>query len=270
LHTAKQIVTIVLETREGVFKMYDYSIFNKFKFERKPVGIKYSLKKPEGIKQLDKSLGLCEMFKEAQTSKPFYAAKENVQCGEHVVGMLEFPPMMYSGQLGPIFSMFKTPGANRRIYDYVPVLPKDSVKYIIHSSVDQLTSDPDLLIITANPTQAEIILRASSYSNGKMWSFKGTTCLSCAWIYAHPYLNGELNCTITGLGYSMKAREVLPEGLILITVPFDLLPGLIDNLNDMEWEPYWFKLGRDGFVKEVKKRSEEMAKGIDSSYSYRE
>jgi hypothetical protein len=27
---------------------------------------------------------------------------------------------------------------------------------------------------------------------------------------------------------------------------------------DMEWEPYWFKLGRDGFIKEVKKRSGEM------------
>jgi hypothetical protein len=51
-------------------KMLDYSIFDKFKFERKPVGVKYSLAKPKGIKPLDKSLALCEMFKEAQTSPP--------------------------------------------------------------------------------------------------------------------------------------------------------------------------------------------------------
>jgi uncharacterized protein (DUF169 family) len=251
-------------------KMLDYSILEKFDFERKPVGIKYSLSKPAGIKPLDKSLALCEMFKEAQTSQPFYATRENVQCGGHVVGMLDFPPMMYSGQLGPMFAMFKNAGANRRIYDYISLLPKDSVEYIIHSSVDQLSSDPDLLIITANTTQAEIILRASSYSNGKMWSFKGTTCLSCAWMYAHPYLNGELNCTVSGLGFSMKARQVLPEGLIIITVPFDLIPGLLDNLNDMEWEPYWFNLGRDGFIKEVKKRTEALAKELDQPYSYRE
>jgi uncharacterized protein (DUF169 family) len=242
--------------------MLDYSIFDKFKFERKPVGVKYSLAKPKGIKPLDKSLALCEMFAAAQTSPPFYATKENVQCGEHVVGMLEFPPMMYSGQLGSMFSMFKNAGANRRVYDYIPLLPKDSVKYIIHSPVDKLAADPDFLIITANPTQAEIILRASSYASGKMWSFKGSTCLSCAWIYAHPYLNGELNCNISGLGYSMKARGVLPEGLLIISVPFDLLPGLIDNLKEMEWEPYWFKLGRDGFVKEVRKRSGEMAQEL--------
>ena len=46
--------------------------------------------------------------------------------------------------------MFKTPSANRRVYDYVPVLPRDSVRYIIHASLDQLTFDPDILIITAN------------------------------------------------------------------------------------------------------------------------
>jgi uncharacterized protein (DUF169 family) len=250
-------------------KPRDYSIFDKFNFERKPVGVKYSLSKPAGIEQLDKSLGICEMFKEAQTSKPFYATKENVQCGEHVVGMADFPPLMYSGQLGPMFSMFKNPGANRRIYDYIPLLAKDSVKYITHSSVDQLSSEPDLLIITANTTQAEIILRASSYSDGNMWSFKGTTCLSCAWIYAYPYLNGKLNCTVSGLGYSMKAREVLPEGLIIVTIPFNLISGLIENLKDMEWEPYWFNLGRDGFVKEVKKRAEELAKKLEQPFSYR-
>jgi uncharacterized protein (DUF169 family) len=232
--------------------MRDYSIFSKFNFEKKPIGVSYSLKKPEGIQQLNKSLGICEMFKEAQTSAPFYVTKENVQCGPQVVGMDVFPPVMYSGLLGSEFSMFKTPGANRRIYDYVPVLPKDSVKYIIHSSIDQLTFDPDILIITANTAQAEILLRASSYSTGKMWNAKGSTCLACAWIYAHSYISGELNYCISGLGFSMKARHVLPDGLIIITIPSEMLPMMIENLEDMEWEPYWFNLGRDGFVKGVK------------------
>jgi uncharacterized protein (DUF169 family) len=125
-----------------------------------------------------------------------------------------------------------------------------------------MTFDPDLLIITANVPQAEILLRASSYSDGKMWSFKGSTCLACAWIYAYPYLSGELNYTISGLGFSMKAREVLPDGLIIITVPFNLISGLIENLKEMEWEPYWFRLGRDGFVDEVQKRSGDLIKEL--------
>ena len=245
-------------------KKLDYSIFNKFNFERKPVGVKYSMDKPEGIKLTKKSLALCELFKEAQTGQPFYVTKENVQCGEQVLGIVDYPPVMYSGQLGPMFAMFKNPGANRRIYDYVPHLPKDSVKYITHASIDKMTFDPDLLIFTATPSQAEILLRASSFSDGKMWNAKGTTCLACAWIYAHPYLTGEMNYTISGLGFSMKARGVLPDGLIIITFPFDAISSLIENLKEMEWEPYWFKLGREGFVKEVKKRSGELFQKLSS------
>ena len=236
----------------------DYSIFDRFQFERKPVGVSYSLKKPEGIVRLDKNLALCELFKEAQTRESFYVTEEEIQCGEHVLGMKAFPPIMYSGQLGPRYSMFKTPAANRRIYDYTPILSPDSVKYVTFSPVDELSADPDILIITANVTQAEILLRASSYSNGKMWSSKGTTCLACAWIYASSYLSGEINFTVTGLGFSMKAREVLPDGLFLITVPTDLVPMMIENLEDMEWEPYWFNLGREGFIEANKKLVEEI------------
>lgn len=247
-------------------KKLDYSIFEKFNFERKPVGVKYSLGKPEGIKPTDKLLALCEVIKEAQTSEPFYFTAENVQCGVQVMGIQDYPPVMYSGQLGPMFSMFKTPGANRRIYDYVPHLAKDSVKYTSCATVDKMTYDPDLLIFTANTTQAEILLRASSYSDGKMWHSKGTTCLACAWIFAHPYLSGELNYTVSGLGFSMKARRAMPEGLIIITFPFDTISPLMENLNDMEWEPYWFNLGRDGFIKEVQKREKELTGKLGTDY----
>jgi hypothetical protein len=60
----------------------------------------------------------------------------------------------------------------------------------------------------------------------------------------------------------MKARRVLPDGLIIISVPFDAVPSLLANLKEMEWEPYWFKLGREGFIKEVKKRSVALAKEL--------
>jgi hypothetical protein len=43
--------------------LQDYSIFSKFSFERKPVGIKYPLNRPDGLEKLDKSLTFCEMFR---------------------------------------------------------------------------------------------------------------------------------------------------------------------------------------------------------------
>ena len=40
----------------------DLSIFNKFNFKMKPVGIKFLLFKPDGIEKLDKNMSLCEMM----------------------------------------------------------------------------------------------------------------------------------------------------------------------------------------------------------------
>ncbi len=57
----------------------------------------------------------------------------------------------------------------------------------------------------------------------------------CAWLFAYPYLSGELNYTITGIGYGIRMQKILPEGLFLISVPFDLIPMLLDNLEEMEW-----------------------------------
>ena len=241
----------------------DYAIFDRFNFDRKPVGVLYSLKAPVGIERLDKELALCELFKEAQVGRSFYVAEENIECGVELLGMKEFPPIMHSGQLGSMFAMFRNPGANRRVYDYMPSLPRDSVKYVSLAPIDQLDFDPDVLIFTTTVSQGEIILRASSFSNGSMWSSKGTTCLACAWIYAYPYLTGELNFTISGLGFSMKARQVLPEGLMIISIPFDLIRPLTENLRDMEWHPDWFDLGREGFIEKVKGSSKRLAEELD-------
>ena len=90
-------------------------------------------------------------------------------------------------------------------------------------------------MITASPEQAEIILRALSFSTGKPLTSKITPVLMCAWVFLYPYVHGELNYTITGLGYGMRTQKLLPEGLVLISVPFDLIPMLINNLQEMDW-----------------------------------
>ena len=84
--------------------------------------------------------------------------------------------------------------------------------------------------------QAELLMRAYAYTTGKMWHSKSYMVLSCAWIYVYPFISGELNWTITGLGFGIRDRKVLPPGLILITIPHDHIPMIIENLNDMKWD----------------------------------
>jgi uncharacterized protein (DUF169 family) len=215
-------------------KPRDYSVFDKFNFERKPVGVKFVITKPEGIERLDKELNLCEMLKEAQTSSPFYVGEGDFHCVETMVlGMEDPEPVLVSGLLGGSSGLFKEARANRKLYQYLPKMLKGSVKYVVFSPIDQLTFDPDVMVITATVSQAQTILRSVGYSTGDYFSSKATPVVSCAWMYVYPVLSGEMNFTVTGLGLGMQALNVLPPGLFLISVPWNLLPTMMENLQEM-------------------------------------
>jgi len=220
-------------------KTLDYSIFDKFNFERKPVGIKYLPYKPEGLERLTKSLYFCQMFKEAQTSQPFYVQREDFHCTEPLtLGMEEPNPILLSGLVGETDDLYDELRANQKIYQLVPRMLKGSVKTVVFSSIDQMTYDPDVLIITTdNIDQARILMRALVYSTGETWGSKGTPVLACSWLYVYPYISGEVNYMVTGMSMVMQTLKVLPQGLVLISIPWTKLPMIISNLQKMNWHP---------------------------------
>lgn len=214
----------------------DFSILDRFEFTYKPVGMKFLLNKPKGIEKLDRNVPICQMFREAQDMPPFYASADNFTCVDRLLlGFMDPEPFYEAGQIGAKERIYRDARANRRIYQYIDKIPPGTVRHVAFSPVDELPFDPDLLVITARPDQAEVILRALSYSTGKPLTTKITPVLMCAWVFFYPYMSGNLNYTITGLGYGMKSKKLLPEGLVLITVPYDLILMLLDNLAEMDW-----------------------------------
>jgi uncharacterized protein (DUF169 family) len=214
----------------------DYSIFNKFNFEHQPVGIKFTLNRPEGLERTDKVMPICRLFMEAQTGQPFYADKDNFACVDSVVlGMTEAQPIMASGQIGAKEKIYQEARANSRIYRDIQKIPKGTVRYAAFSPLDKMSFEPDILLITAKPYDAEIIFRALSYSLGKPIKSQITPVLMCAWLFSYPYVTGELNYSVTGIGYGIRQHKLLPEGLFLISVPYDLIAMLIENLQEMDW-----------------------------------
>jgi len=230
------------------------SVLNEFNFEKPPVGIKYLPNKPDGINRLEKVLDFCEMIPEAQKGDSFYVTKENFTCvGPLLLGMIDSEPAFEGGQIGPALEVFKEARANQRIYRVIPRLHKGAVNYVNFAPLDKLTFEPDVLIITADISQAEIILRAHSYTSGRMWEARGTTVIGCSWLLLYPYVSGELNFTITGFGHGMKARKLFPEGLILISIPYDLLQGIVSNLTEMKWVPHSYTISPDQHKKKIKR-----------------
>jgi uncharacterized protein (DUF169 family) len=117
----------------------------------------------------------------------------------------------------------------------LPAFAKGTVNYVVFSPLKVLTFDPDLLVLYATPRQAEIVLRAMSYSTGEIWESKAMGVVGCSWLYVHPYKSGKVNYMITGMAYGMIAREVFSEGKVLISIPWNWVQTITQNLNEMEW-----------------------------------
>ena len=236
------------------------SIFEKFNFETPPIGIKYLLHKPEGIKQTDKKLNFCEFVREAQlTEAPFYFTKDNEVCfGTFVLGWADFPRFAEGGLIGPDLEIFDQPRANTRIYQGLPRIPNGTVNYVALSTLNKLTFDPDVLVIMANANQAEVILRAMSYTTGEPWETKTRGVVACSYAFVYPYQSGKVNYTVTGLSMGMKSYEVFPEGWILISIPYNWIPIITENLKKMKWVLTAYELGREKFLQTKEARHEKL------------
>jgi uncharacterized protein (DUF169 family) len=231
----------------------DLAILDKFDFDVPPVGVKFMVKRPDRIERLNENMALCEMLKKAQEGNAFFADAKNHTCeaGLYVLGQADAPEPFISGEFGAGLRIFEDARSASRLYHYIPRIGKGVVNYIAFSPLDKLSFDPDILIILAKTSQSEILLRAMSYRTGKMWSSKLSAAIGCAWIYVYPYLTGELNYTTAGLGHGMKRRNLFPEGHQLISIPFDLLPSILQTLQDMPWVLPAYKPDGMEFVKRL-------------------
>jgi uncharacterized protein (DUF169 family) len=149
--------------------------------------------------------------------------------------------------------IFKEPRANVRLNQRIPTLDKEIVRYISFAPLDKLCFTPDLLIILADKaSQTEILLRAMTYTTGEVWSSKTTAVAGCAWLLAYPLLTGKVNYITTGFGSGMKAKKLFPEGRHLISIPYNWLPVITENLREMAWVlPAWEAEDLGAFIKGI-------------------
>ncbi|UCD77764.1 MAG: DUF169 domain-containing protein [Desulfobacterales bacterium] len=213
------------------------AIIEKFDFDVPPVGIKFSAKRPEGVKRLDENMALCEMLKQAQQGHAFFADAQNHTCeaGLYVLGQADAGEPFISGEFGAGLKIFDSPRSASRLYLHIPKIGKGVIHHVAFAPLDKLTFEPDVLILLADTRQTEILLRAMSYRTGQMWISKFTPAIGCAWIFIYPYLSGELNYTVAGLGHGMRRRKLFPEGRQLIAVPYDRLATMLQTLQEMPW-----------------------------------
>jgi uncharacterized protein (DUF169 family) len=246
-------------------KPRDYAAFDRLNLESQPVGIKFLPVKPEGIGRIKEKRAFCEMFKEAQDSGPFYVQEEDFLCIEPLLlGMREPDPALVSGMAGGTAGLFKEARANRKLYQYAPRMLKGTVKYVAFSPLDSLTFDPDVTVVVANVTQARPLLRADCYTSGDPWSATGTPVMACAWLYIYPVVSGKMNFTVTGLSLGMQAINMeFPEGMFLISIPWNMMATVLENLQDDNLYRSW-RTNREEHFAKFDKRLEQLRREINA------
>jgi uncharacterized protein (DUF169 family) len=232
----------------------DLAVLEEFGFEQKPVGIKYLTDPIPGMPEQDKKLALCEMLKAAFDGSSFYAGAKNHACdaGLYVLGQKELEEPYINGKFGAELGVFQDERAAARLYQYVPRMAKGAVTCIAFSPFDQMSFDPDVLILLATTAQAEILLRAVSYKTGAMWHSRYSSAIGCSWLFVYPYLSGQINFITTGLGFGMRRRKLFPEGKQFILIPFDQLPRILLTLREMPWIPRPYQPDGLEYVKQVR------------------
>jgi uncharacterized protein (DUF169 family) len=218
----------------------DLSIFEKFNFTKPPVGVKFQFFRPEAIEPLSpgKSLSLCEMLVEAQNSnKPFYFDKNcrETCVGRTLMGMHDVASFAESGQIGEKLQVFQEARANFAFYNQVPKFPKNIVNYVVFAPLKALNFEPDILLIAADSSQAEIVMRAMTYSTGELYVSKTTPVMGCAWLLIYPFQSGNVNFIVPEMVHGLKARGIFSKESIAISIPYRWLPTIAQNLKEMTW-----------------------------------
>ena len=103
-------------------------------------------------------------------------------------------------------------------------------------------------MLTADVDTAEIVLRALSFSTGEVWTTMATPVLQCSWLFAYPYLTGKMNYTITGVGHGMRSKEIFPKGLFLMSIPYQKIPMITQNLREVVRAPWCYSVGKKKFL----------------------
>ena len=143
-------------------------------------------------------------------------------------------------------------------------LAKGTGPYTWFDTLEHSTFDPDLMILLTRPEQAEIVLRAHGYRTGKGWTARGTSVAGCACLYTRPFLTGELNLMVTGLHHGMKARGTFPAGLLILSIPYQVIPEVMHNLVEMEWDLPQYHWGKEVHMQKMREIGQQIAKELQT------
>lgn len=230
------------------------------------VAIKFCRNRPEGFQQAEGVDVFCSFLKKAQDeNRAFFTTRENDECmGKVVLGMTDLETNHGSGQVGYEIGAFRTAAANARLYHEAATLKRGVCNYVVFCPITLCEFNPDLVICIAPTEKAQLLLRATSYISGDLWESKCSYVMSCAWTYVYPYISGKVNHLFAGMHLGLQLKQSYPQGLHIITIPYQKLDEVVIALNEMKHAPLGLLVDAESRAKieKLHTRLDKLAKDI--------
>ncbi len=190
---------------------------------------------PADVPRISEKTRHCQMVDNVRRNgSQFYTIIDDHMCkgGAAVMGLTEMGEKLKRGEVYYHLNHFDSMDAARSTMEKVPYVPGHSVKAVLYSPLENATFDPDVILIITNPKMVMELSQALLHKNGGRInaSFAGKQSV-CADGVAYPYISGEAGVTV-GCSGSRKYTEIKEEEMI-ISVPVDMLPGLVASARTM-------------------------------------
>lgn len=223
------------------FKDLSDRLVEALHLERRPVGVLWTTKKPEGLQRIDRTLKGCQFLDVARLEdKMFYTDMENhgdCKNGSYYLGFT--PPFegLGSGEWpGGDYpdkgrSIFRTPVAFRRTLKHYSVVPTGTVTYMAFGPLDIFpfdnTSGGIVVNVFCSAKAGLFLARAATYEGGGV--IEGTTGPStCSMVMSQPLMTGKVCYTLGCFGFRQFVK-IKPEEVVF-GIPLEKLENVVENL----------------------------------------
>lgn len=161
--------------------------------------------------------------------RAMYATLEDLACivGAVTLGMMEEPEIMRSGKIAEM--LHSDLRSARKFTEQVPRIPAGKIKAFAAAPLNQLTFDPDLVVVYGNTAQVMRVVQAYLYKRGGRVGFTtGGEYSLCADTIADTYNKQDLSVAIPCFGD--RKTGLAQDDELTVAFPVSMADEILDGL----------------------------------------
>ena len=221
------------EEKVNLYAAYSEKLENILKLRWKPVAVSL-IPKNSPVPHMPIPRGrmrYCQALIMARRGHSLLMPASSHACpdGSSILGLTKIPPKLASGEIYVQLGKLATKEAAAQMVRERPMLPEESMRATLVTSLEKTVMAPDVVVVMAPPETMMWLCMSSTYYTGKRMSFQMSSYnAQCVESTLYPYTTGEMN---TSLGcYGCRAVSDLGDDIMFMGIPLAKMQTVIEGL----------------------------------------